>query len=83
MLGVVKDTPEAVFKVTATNQLVRSEYALQGPFSCSWKEKSQFVPRWIVDEVWTATITLLGIGTSNFARCHSSRKLELRLRATP
>jgi hypothetical protein len=57
MLGVVNDAPAAVFSVTATNHADRSVYWLHGPSSCREKEKSQSVPRWIVEDVWTATMS--------------------------
>ena len=83
MLGVVSATPAAVLSVTATNHAVRSEYWLHGPSSCSEKLKSQSVPRWIVDEVWTATILPRAVFISNFAPNHSNRLLVASPPATP
>ena len=67
MLGVVRATPAEVLSVQPTNQSVKSTNSEHGPSSWSRKEKSQSVPRWMVEDVWTATITTQRLRTSKRA----------------
>ena len=77
-VGVVSDAPADVFSVDVTVQLVRSAYGEQLPSSCSLKLKFQSAPRWMVDDVWTATIIPKDLRASNFEPSRSTRTLIQR-----
>lgn len=81
-VGVVSDAPADVLRVGVTVQLVRSAYGLHAPSSCTLKLKFQSAPRWIVDDVWTATIIPKALLASNFAPSRSTRRLIPRPAAT-